>query len=179
MNNIIIDIKQLNENGFDYLKTIFTEPTFEQDNLYYLYCYLQHIKDLKITINNNEVMSEETAMMIRIVNDVYNEFHNYEVDYVLDEEQKRNVLLDIRVLNEQGHDYLKELLELPDYYGKNLDALYDCLSEIDYLEVLIIYAEEANLKSQYILNVFEEVAAEYANLVLKYINDDNEINNEE
>ncbi len=29
----------------------------------------------------------------------------------------------------QLHKYLKEKLELPDYYGNNLDALYDCLTE--------------------------------------------------
>lgn len=27
------------------------------------------------------------------------------------------------------HDYLKLQLELPEYYGKNLDALYDLLTE--------------------------------------------------
>lgn len=27
------------------------------------------------------------------------------------------------------HDYLKEHLNLPDYYGRNLDALYDLLTE--------------------------------------------------
>lgn len=28
-----------------------------------------------------------------------------------------------------AHDYLKERLDLPDHYGRNLDALYDLLSE--------------------------------------------------
>ena len=28
------------------------------------------------------------------------------------------------------HTYLQEALGLPEYYGKNLDALYDCLTEI-------------------------------------------------
>ena len=27
------------------------------------------------------------------------------------------------------HDHLKQQLNLPDYYGRNLDALYDCLTE--------------------------------------------------
>lgn len=31
---------------------------------------------------------------------------------------------------ETAHTYLKEILHLPDYYGRNLDALYDCLCEI-------------------------------------------------
>lgn len=30
---------------------------------------------------------------------------------------------------EELHAYLQRRLQLPDYYGKNLDALHDCLSE--------------------------------------------------
>lgn len=29
---------------------------------------------------------------------------------------------------EETHSYLKRKLDLPDYYGNNLDALWDCLS---------------------------------------------------
>ena len=29
-----------------------------------------------------------------------------------------------------AHSYLQEILALPDDYGKNLDALYDCLTEM-------------------------------------------------
>ena len=39
--------------------------------------------------------------------------------------------LDGNLIKKEGHDYLKEALNLPDYYGKNLDALYDCLTEIE------------------------------------------------
>lgn len=28
------------------------------------------------------------------------------------------------------HDYLEKKLHLPDYYGRNLDALFDCLTDI-------------------------------------------------
>lgn len=38
--------------------------------------------------------------------------------------------LDGKLIEKDGHDYLKEALNFPDYYGKNLDALYDCLCEI-------------------------------------------------
>ena len=31
---------------------------------------------------------------------------------------------------EQLHEYLQEKLEFPDYYGRNLDALYECLTDI-------------------------------------------------
>ena len=29
-----------------------------------------------------------------------------------------------------AHAYLKELFSFPEYYGANLDALYDCLTEV-------------------------------------------------
>lgn len=29
-----------------------------------------------------------------------------------------------------AHDYLQQLLQLPEYYGRNLDALYDVLTSI-------------------------------------------------
>ena len=34
------------------------------------------------------------------------------------------------VSREETHVYLKETFGFPDYYGKNLDALHDCLTEI-------------------------------------------------
>lgn len=41
-----------------------------------------------------------------------------------------HIILDGIMIREKSHEYLKEKLDLPDYYGKNLDALYDCLTEI-------------------------------------------------
>ena len=40
--------------------------------------------------------------------------------------------LDGRAMTDRtaAHDHLKERLALPDYYGRNLDALYDVLMEI-------------------------------------------------
>lgn len=38
--------------------------------------------------------------------------------------------IDGKLIKKEGHDYIKEALNFPDYYGKNLDALYDCLTEI-------------------------------------------------
>lgn len=31
---------------------------------------------------------------------------------------------------ENLHRYLKQILELPEHYGNNLDALFDCLTEL-------------------------------------------------
>lgn len=36
---------------------------------------------------------------------------------------------------EELHEFLKKALDLPDYYGENLDALHDCLTELSGREV--------------------------------------------
>ncbi len=42
------------------------------------------------------------------------------------------VILDCRQITdrESAHDYLKARFGFPDHYGRNLDALYDCLTEL-------------------------------------------------
>lgn len=42
----------------------------------------------------------------------------------------KTIEIDGKLIKKEGHDYLKEVFNFPDYYGKNLDALYDCLTEI-------------------------------------------------
>jgi len=42
----------------------------------------------------------------------------------------QSIELDGKLIKKDGHDYLKKVLNFPDYYGKNLDALYDCLTDI-------------------------------------------------
>ena len=41
------------------------------------------------------------------------------------------------VSREETHAYLKETFGFPDYYGNNLDALHDCLTEMGEMEVEI------------------------------------------
>lgn len=55
-----------------------------------------------------------------------------------------NVLLDGRLMvsREAVHDLLTEKLQLPAYYGRNLDALYDVLSErLHDLDITMVYAD--------------------------------------
>ena len=40
------------------------------------------------------------------------------------------MIIDGELIKKSEHKYLKEALGLPDYYGENLDALYDCLCEM-------------------------------------------------
>ena len=48
--------------------------------------------------------------------------------------------IDGKLINSDGHDYLMSVLNLPEYYGKNLDALYDCLCEMN-VEIELINSD--------------------------------------
>lgn len=57
------------------------------------------------------------------------------------------------------HDTLAELLHFPDWYGRNLDALYDCLTDIqEEMELQILYR-----------NAMEEHLGEYADFLINVI----------
>ena len=70
--------------------------------------------------------------------------------------QRYNMQLDGKLIKKEGHDYLMEALNLPDYYGKNLDALYDCLCEIE-CEIELINSEEVD---EDIIETFIDAASE-------------------
>ncbi|WP_103604386.1 barstar family protein [Campylobacter concisus] len=44
----------------------------------------------------------------------------------------KSVILDAKKMaeKEKMHEYFAKKFELPEYYGRNLDALFDCLCEI-------------------------------------------------
>lgn len=56
----------------------------------------------------------------------------------------------------EAHEYLKEVLNLPDYYGNNLDALYDCITDMDRPEIEIV-------------NLNDEIAETYFKRVLRIL----------
>ena len=62
------------------------------------------------------------------------------------------------------HSYLKEKLSFPDYYGENLDALYDVMMDIR--SSLVIEASNME-KYPGFLEVFEDLAADNPNISLK------------
>ncbi len=41
----------------------------------------------------------------------------------------------------EAHKYLREALNFPEYYGENLDALHDCLTELDDVLVQFVNAD--------------------------------------
>ena len=75
---------------------------------------------------------------------------------------------------ETAHTYLKRKLELPEFYGKNLDALFDCLCEMTNVQIILTYIPEMkdNLRryADNLVNVFE--AAEEKNPKFSFISEE-------
>ena len=62
----------------------------------------------------------------------------------------RTIVLDGSLMagREEAHEYLVQRLGLPDYYGKNLDALFDILSaDLTEPTRLVVYRREALAQS--------------------------------
>ena len=45
---------------------------------------------------------------------------------------------------DEAHKYLREALGFPEYYGGNLDALHECLTELDDTEIEFVNAEKVS-----------------------------------
>lgn len=75
---------------------------------------------------------------------------------------------------EQTHRYLKQEFNFPQYYGNNLDALWDCLTDI-MEETTIILKNEQSLKDnlgeygEQIISIFQELEEEYLNFKFEII----------
>lgn len=83
----------------------------------------------------------------------------------------KNVIIDCRRLRdrETAHEYLAGALELPAYYGRNLDALYDCLTEMGPCRIILEGAEESSLGGGFcaaVLKTVRDAAADNGQLVL-------------
>ena len=79
------------------------------------------------------------------------------------------VWLDARQMEERrtAHSYLKERLVLPDYYGRNLDALYDCLTDLSDVELMLLHTEDARGYYPRVEHVFLEAARENTGLLVR------------
>ena len=71
----------------------------------------------------------------------------------------RKVRLDFDGLNsrEQVQDYMAEKFDFPPYYGRNLDALYDCLTDICEPVAIACYLPGKEPKCSYIDRVCQTI----------------------
>ena len=75
------------------------------------------------------------------------------------------MILDGEKINEEGHDYLIEKLNLPVYYGKNLDALFDCLTSMK----IDIEIKNSDVMDKDLLDTFKDAYEENDLMSLKII----------
>ena len=60
----------------------------------------------------------------------------------------------------EAHEYLKEVFSFPEYYGKNLDALFDCLGEMRIDRITIINSEKGENYFYSVLDVINDLNIE-------------------
>ncbi len=80
--------------------------------------------------------------------------------------EKKTVTLDARRMTtvRETHRYIAEKLDFPEYYGGNLDALYDCLGELNGARIVIENADTLRWSlgcyTQRLTEAFEAAAAD-------------------
>ena len=88
----------------------------------------------------------------------------------------KSVSLDAKkmVEKEKMHEYLAKKFDLPEHYGKNLDALFDCLCEINE-PTLIKLKNESALDSgtkESLTQLFRDVCSENALVKFELVKDE-------
>jgi len=75
---------------------------------------------------------------------------------------------------QQMHQLLSQELDFPEWYGGNLDALYDCLTDLtDDVEITVVKSDELIAKlgerALLMLTVLRDAAAENKNIKISVI----------
>ncbi len=77
----------------------------------------------------------------------------------------KKINIDGYKIKKYGHIYLKKILKFPDYYGENLDALYDCLTDIGTDTEIILSNDE--LVHNEIIDTFKDASNENSHISFK------------
>ena len=88
----------------------------------------------------------------------------------------KSVILDAKKMleKENMHEYFAKKFDLPEYYGKNLDALFDCLCEIKEPTLIKLKNEnalEAGLKES-LTQLFYDVCNENEQVKFELVKDE-------
>lgn len=67
---------------------------------------------------------------------------------------------------EELHSYLKKKMKFPDYYGENLDALFDCLTDISTDTAVDIKYNADNELQRAVLAVFSDAVSQNTHLAI-------------
>jgi barstar (barnase inhibitor) superfamily len=67
---------------------------------------------------------------------------------------------------EELHSYLKKKMKFPDYYGENLDALFDCLTDISTDTAVDIKYDADNEIQRAVLAVFSDAVSQNTHLAI-------------
>lgn len=67
---------------------------------------------------------------------------------------------------EDLHSYLKKKMKFPDYYGENLDALFDCLTDISTDTAVDIKYDADNELQRAVLAVFSDAVSQNTHLAI-------------
>lgn len=88
----------------------------------------------------------------------------------------KSVSLDAKkmVEKEKMHEYLAKKFDLPEHYGRNLDALFDCLCEINEPTLIKLKNENAldEGKKESIAQLFRDVCNENEMVKFELIKDE-------
>ena len=88
----------------------------------------------------------------------------------------KSVILDAKKMlkKEKMHEYFAKKFDLPEYYGKNLDALFDCLCEINEPTLIKLKNEKFldDSAKESLIQLFRDVCSENEMVKFELVKDE-------